>query len=164
MRTRLFGAAGTAIIATLVFVGSAAAVPGSKTVAQTYPVATALCAKASAGTLGKKLEPHQALVLMACTTLEDPFPTLVMTVTAAETQYTNTIGDQQALVTAACVTNPTVAEHRACRAARKQRKLVDASARFARSAAVQSYYTSVRSDRSTFWTTINSLRTPVSAS
>ena len=160
MRTRLFGAAGTAIIATLVFVGSAAAMPGAKTVTQTYPVATALCAKASAGTLGKKLEPKQGDVLMACAALEDPFPTLVTTVTTAETQYSNTIAAQLGLVMAACVTNPTVAERKACRAARSQRKLIDGSARLARSAAVQSYYTSVKSDRSTFWTTINSLRMP----
>lgn len=158
MRTRLLGAAGTAIIATLVFVASAAAMPGANTVAQTYPVATALCAKAATGSLGKKLEPNQAQVLAACATLEDAFPPLVLAVTAAETQYTKTITAQHGLVSAACVTNPTAAERMACRAARSQRKLVDASARFTRRAAVQLYYSSVRGDRSTFWTTIDSLR------
>jgi hypothetical protein len=158
MRTRLLGAAGTAIIATLVFVGSAAAVPGANTVAQTYPDATALCAKAATGSLGKKLEPNQAQVLSACATLEDAFPPLVMAVTAAETQYSSTIAGQRGLVTAACVTNPTVAERMACRAARSQRRLVDASARLTRRAAVQLYFSSVRADRTTFWTTIHSLR------
>jgi hypothetical protein len=162
MRTRLLGAASSAIIATLVFAGSAAATPGSRTVAQTYPVATALCAKASTGALGKKLEPHQAQVLAACATLEDAFPPLVSAVTAAETQYANTLAAQRADVTAACVTNPTLAERTACQAARKQRRLVDASARLTRRAAVQSYHTSVRADRSTFWTTISSLRNSLS--
>jgi hypothetical protein len=46
----------------------------------------------------------------------------------------------------------------ACRAARSQRRLVDASARLTRRAAVQLYFSSVRADRTTFWTTIHSLR------
>jgi hypothetical protein len=69
---------------------------------QTYPFASALCVKAEAGSLGKRLEPSRDQVRSACRTLEQPFAGLEATVTSAEAQYSQTVANEAALVVAAC--------------------------------------------------------------
>jgi hypothetical protein len=158
MRTRLLGAAGAAIVVTLVLAASAMAQPGARTFAQTYPDASALCLKAQAGTLGKQLEPSRNQLLTACATLQQPYASLTSTVTAAEGQYTQTASGQAALVAAACPQPLTKAEHPNCHTARLTARATDSEARLTRHDAVVSFHASVEANRVAFWATVKSLR------
>jgi hypothetical protein len=158
MRTRMLAGLGAAIVITLISAASAMALPGARTFAQTYPFASALCVKAQAGSLGKKLEASRDQVLSACATLEQPFAGLEATVTGAETQYSQTVANEKALVLAACPQPVTQAERPACRTARLTRRSADSSALLARHDAVVTFVGSIETNRVTFWKTIHSLR------
>jgi hypothetical protein len=158
MRMRLLASAGTAIAIALVSAASAMALPGTRTFAQTYPFASALCAKAESASLGKRLEPSRDQVLAACTALEQPFAGLEATVTSAETQYAQTVANERALVVAACPQPVTRAEHPACRTVRLTRRSADSTALLARHDAVVAFISALEANRVTFWTTIHSLR------
>jgi hypothetical protein len=159
MRTKALTTTGAALIATLAFVVSAtAAVPGTLALDQTYPVASALCAKASAGTLPPRLAHSDAAVLTACATLSNGFTPLVNTVTSAESQFTQTIANSANAVAAACPTPLMQADRPACHAARVQARLTNAQARLARRTAAETYRNSVETNRLAFWSTITSLR------
>jgi hypothetical protein len=159
MRIKLPGAVCVTLIATLAFAASAMALAGTKTFAQTYPHASTLCAKASAGTLNKKLEASKTEVLHACTTLQDPFVGLQTTVTAAESQYAATRAAEKALAKSVCDVRPKTAESRAaCDRARAQKLTVDANALLTRHDAVHLYFSTLETNRIAFWSTIHSLR------
>jgi hypothetical protein len=159
MRIKLPGAAAIALIATLAFTASAMALPGSKTFEQTYPFASALCAKASAGTLNKKLEASKTEVLEACTTLQSPFAGLQATVTADESQYSATVAAEKTLVMNACDIHPkTVDQHLVCDRTRARKLIVDGNALLTRHDAVRLYISTLETNRITFWSTIHGLR------
>jgi len=164
MRTKMLGGGCVALMATLTFAVSATAgVPGTLTLAQTYPVATSLCAKATAGTLPPRLQQNRSGVEGACTTLANGFSPLVIAVTGAESQYAQTLANESATVVAACPTPLTAAERPACHAARVQARLTNAQARLTRRGAVETYRNSVEANRLAFWSTIASLRNSSSA-
>jgi hypothetical protein len=164
MRTKMLGGGCVALMATLTFAVSATAgVPGTLTLAQTYPVATSLCAKATAGTLPPRLQRNRSAVETACTTLADGFTPLVTAVTGAESQYTQTLANASAAVAAACPTPLTAADRPACHGARVQARLTDAQARLTRRDAVETYRNSIEANRLAFWSTIASLRNSSSA-
>jgi hypothetical protein len=158
MRTRVLAGLGAAIVITLMSAASAMALPGTRTFATTYPFASALCVKAEAGSLAKRLETSRDQVLSACRTLEQPFTGLEATVTSAEAQYSQTVANEAALVLAACPQPVTQAERPACRTARSNRRTADMSALLARHNAVVTFVSSIEANRVTFWTTIHSLR------
>src|SRR5579883_1891271 len=91
------GIAGACALA-LAASGTAFARAGDRTFVETYPVASALCAKARADTLPPKLATHRAAVLAACDTLQNAFGPLVTTVDNAEATYLQTIATQRSLV------------------------------------------------------------------
>lgn len=158
MYRKTFSAAVATLAATVGFAATAgAALPGSLTFDQTYPVASQLCAKASAGTLPKRLVANQAKVIAACTTLQDAFGPLQATVIQAEQTYQSALAVEKAKVQAVCP--PSTATGRpACRDARIQARLAHDTARLAQREAIQTYRDAVRSNRLTFWNTIASLR------
>jgi len=123
---------------------------------QTYPVATALCVRAHAGTLPAKLQPSVSAVISACDTLENAFPPLVATVDAAESEYLSTVSSQKALVTAPC-TRP-VSNHGACATVRADVHAAIVTAHGNEAAAVLTFHTAVEANRKAFWSTIESLR------
>jgi hypothetical protein len=85
MQLKRLAIAGAALALTLTVTTSAFARAGDRPFAETYPVASALCVKAHAGTLGSKLVSRQAAaVITACDTLENAYGPLVSTVDAAE--------------------------------------------------------------------------------
>jgi hypothetical protein len=141
---------------------SALARVGDRSVDQTYPVATALCARAHASTLPTKLAPQSAAVISACNTLVNAFAPLQSTVDAAEAAYLTTVSQQKALVAAAC-TRP-VSDHAACNAARDTKTTTIATAATTRMNAATSYRTAIEANRTTFWATIQSLRRGSSSS
>jgi hypothetical protein len=156
MRRGLVGSIAIAGALALVVPGSALARAGDRTLTQTYPVATALCARARSGVLPARLGPERTQVLAACDTLENAFGPLVSAVDSAEAAYLTTVANQRSLVATAC-TRP-VADAAACRAARATRTSTDATALATRATAVAQFRTSVEANRNTFWTTIQTLR------
>ena len=156
MRRQVLGIVGAAIAVSLTVPGSALARAGDRTFADTYPVASALCARAAAhpATLGPKLEPNAALVVIACQTLDNAFLTRVSTVDVAEATLLNTIAAQKLLVATACPRPVPASEKAACTAARA----TDATARSTEQAAVTAFHTAIEANRTTFWSTVGSLR------
>src|SRR5579863_4795716 len=126
MRLKMLGIAGAALLVSLVLSSSALARAGDRTVDQTYPVATALCVRAHAGTLPPKLALKSTAVIGACSTLINDFATLQSTVDAAEATFLTTVSNQEALVAAAC--KPPVSDHAACLAARDTKRTTIAAA------------------------------------
>lgn len=156
MRRHMNGCVVAAIAVMLTVTASASARAGDRTLVDTYPVATALCAKAHTSALPPKLESKVASMIVACDTLENAFAPLVVTVDAAEAQFLSTVAGQRALVAAAC-TKP-VKDHAACEAARTTAQTTDPTALATRQAAVLAFHTAIEANRNTFWTTIAALR------
>jgi hypothetical protein len=156
MHLKTLGIAGAALALTLTVTTSAFARAGDRTFAETYPVASALCVKAHAGTLGSKLEPQASAVKTACDVLRSPFGTLVSAVDAAEATYLNVVSTQKGLVSAACPTP--VTNQSACSAARATAKSTIAGARMTEQTAATTYRTAIEANRTTFWNTISALR------
>jgi hypothetical protein len=156
MRKHLVGSIAIAGALALVIPGSAFARAGDRTLTETYPVATALCARAHSGALPRRLATERAQVLAACDTLENAFGPLVSAVDSAEAAYLTTVANERSLVATACA-RP-VANAAACRAARATRTSTDAAALTTRATAVTQFRSSVDANRNTFWTTIQTLR------
>jgi hypothetical protein len=151
MNIKKIAGATAAFVASIGIAASAAsAAPGSATFDQTYPVASQLCVKASAGTLGKRLEAKQSQVIAACNTLQTPFAL------AAQT-FQNAKAADKAKVDAVCPA-ANAAGRPACRAARNSAKLANAAARLTQREAFQTYRNAIQTNRQTFWSTISSLR------
>ncbi len=156
MRRKMPGIAGAVVVASLAVSSSALARAGDRTAAQTYPVATALCARAHAATLPTKLAPHSAAMISACDTLVNAFTPLQSTVDAAEAAFLTTVSDQKALVAAAC--KRPVSDHAACLTARDTKRTAIAAAANTRLSAVTAYHQAIEANRTTFWSTIQALR------
>lgn len=162
MRRKMLAVLGAVAVASLAVSSSALARAGDRSVDQTYPVATTLCARAHAGTLPPKLAPQAAAVISACDTLVNAFAPLQSAVDAAEAAFLTTVSQQKALVAAACP-RP-VSDHAACHAARETKRTTIAAARSTRLTAATSYRAAIEANRTTFWTTIQSLRSGPSSS
>jgi hypothetical protein len=156
MRRGLVGSIAAVGALALLAPAGASARAGDRTLAETYPVATALCAKARSGALPPRLAGDRAQVLTACDTLENAFGPLVSAVDNAEAAFLTTLANQRTLVATACA-RP-VADAAACRAARTTRRSADAAALAARAIAVTQFHASVKANRDTFWATIRALR------
>jgi hypothetical protein len=163
MRSRQLPLIAVAVAAASLAASSTAfARAGDRTVDQTYPVATALCAKAHSAMLPPRLAPQASAVIAACDTLENAFPPLVATVDAAEAQYLSAVSAQKGQITATC-TRP-VSDHAACRSARLSARAAIITAHGTELEAVVAFHTAVEANRATFWTTVQALRgvTPAS--
>jgi hypothetical protein len=158
MRRQLPVIAVAVVAVSLATSASALARAGDRSVDETYPVATALCTKVHAGTLPPRLASQASAVMGACDTLENAFGPLVVTVESAQSQFLGVVSTQKGLVTAACV-RP-VSDHGACISARTSARAAIVAARGVDRAAVATFHSSVEANRSAFWTTIQSLRSP----
>lgn len=156
MRRMLIGTTAAACALALVTAGGAFARAGDRTAALTYPVASALCVSAHNDVLPRRLTTATTQVLAACNTLLTAYGPLVATVDGAEATLLSTLGTQKGLVSAACP--KPVVNASACQAARSTAISVDGSARLTEVAAVAAFHTAVEANRTTFWTTIQSLR------
>ena len=156
MRRMLIGSAAAACVLALVTASGAFARAGDRTAARTYPVASALCVSAHNDVLPRRLTAAKTQVLAACDTLLNAFGPLVATVDAAEATLLNTLSTQKGLVAAACP--KPVVNAAACQAARSTAISVDGSARLTELGAVTAFHTAIEANRTTFWTTIQSLR------
>ncbi|HEY7967764.1 MAG TPA: hypothetical protein VID68_12100 [Solirubrobacteraceae bacterium] len=129
---------------------------GDRTVTDTYPVATALCVKAHAKTLPPRLARQATAVIAACEKLYNGFPPLVTAVDGAESAYLQTVAGQKTLVATACA--KPVTNHPACRTARDTARGTIRAARLTEVAAIGTFHAGVETNRTTFWTTIQTLR------
>jgi hypothetical protein len=150
------GLAAVAITLTVTVTASAFARAGGRSADQTYPVASALCAKAKAATLPAKLASHVAAVSTACDTLENAFGSLVSMVDAAEATLLSTVSVQKVLVASVCPKS--VGTRTACATARATATSTDMAARTTEQAAVAAYHTGIDANRMTFWSTGSALR------
>jgi hypothetical protein len=154
MRTRLITRTVVAMmLATLALAGVASAKAGDRTFAQTYPVASGLCAKAVAGTLPKRLAPQAAQVTAACNTLQSAFGPLQTAVLSAQAQFTAGLAAVKASIQSACAT-----KGQACHTARIQGRAQRRNLRALHRLAVKTYYVNIEANRRTFWATIHALR------
>ena len=154
MRTHLITRiAIAAVLATLGITGVASAKAGHRTFQQTYPYASALCDKATAGTLPKRLAPQSAQVKVACKMLLSAFGPLQTTVQAAEAKYASDLATVKASIKLACAK-----KGKACRTARIEGRAQKRNLRALRHLAVKTYYVNIEANRRTFWATIRSLR------
>jgi hypothetical protein len=156
MRRQLLVVAGAVVAMALGVAPAALARAGDRTVSETYPVASALCTKVQSNTLPPRLAPQGAAVTAACDTLSNAFPGLVTAVDTAESTYLQAVSAQKASVAAACA--KPVTNHPACRAARIRARGTIRAARLTKDAAVGLFHAGVESNRTTFWTTIQTLR------
>lgn len=150
------GSIGLALLG--LFAASASAEAGARSFDQVYPVASALCAKATAGTLPKRLATSTPQVLAACTILQNGFIQLTATVTAAETTYANERAGERARIEAVCPPTRTRASREVCRTTRITARIANAESLLTRHDAVVAYVTSLEANRVAFWSTIHGLR------
>jgi hypothetical protein len=162
MRRKMLAVLGAVVVVSLAASSSALARAGDRAVIETYPVATVLCARTHAATLPPKLAPQATAVMTACDTLVSAFAPLQSTVDAAEAAFLTTVSEQKALVAAACPA--TVTDHAACHAARATAKATIATAATTRLNAANAYRAAIEANRTTFWSTIGSLRSGLSSS
>jgi hypothetical protein len=156
MVKRVFGPAAVVVVtAALLFPSLASAKAGDKSFTQTYPYASALCAKVAAGHTPPKLKGSEAKVGQACATLQNAFGPLQAAVQGANAQLQSGVASERAKIKQACLQGAVRAN---CRAARRNGRLVIASLRRQHRAAVRLYYTSIEANRRTFWATIRALR------
>jgi hypothetical protein len=148
-------AAVSAAIATGAVTSSASAAAGEKTLAQTFPVASRICAATAAGTERTALKPFAASILADCAALQSAFTGASTTVVAARTAINAQIATEKAAITAAC---PRPHSHRpACVLARRTHGATLSALHKQRRAAVQLYYTQIDVARHAFWTAFHSL-------
>ena len=155
MTARMLSLSAGALTALALVPASAGAVAGNRSFTQTYPYASALCAKAQAGTLPKKLAPQRAQVTTACTTLQSSFTQDQSTVQAAQTSFQSGVAAARAARKAACAPPR---QQPKCRDARITAQSQLRTLRVNHRAAVRTYSISVEAARRTFWSTIRSLR------
>lgn len=154
-RRILSSATAVCIVASLGMCAMASAKAGDRTFQQTYPAASALCARATAGQLPKRLEASQAQVIAACTSLQNAFGPLQATVQTATATFATGVASEHAMVKTACAPPR---NRVACRAARTQAHIALIGLRATHRIAVRTYYISIEANRRVFWATIKSLR------
>lgn len=159
MKTILALAAVSATAAALVLPGVASAKPGTRSFDETFPVASALCAKGAANTLPKRLQGDQSQIAGYCATLQSAYNAAVTTGQTAETTFTTGVQTARSAVQAACPTpRTTQAERQACRQARRQGQLTITSLRGTWRLAVRQFHVSIEQARLNFWSAIHALR------
>jgi hypothetical protein len=151
-RLRISLAAGTCAL--LIAPAAASARPGARVYAQTYPVASGLCAKIASGAGPTKLRPDASRVAALCGTLKTSFVTTQNTFFSTVTPLRE---QAIALVTAtreACATRPSAT----CKTTRRANKATLTSLRAKVRAAGTTYRTAIEAARTTFWSAIHTLR------
>jgi hypothetical protein len=129
---------------------------GERSFQQTYPVASPLCARVSAGTEGKRLKRSVAAVSADCGALESSFTTVQSEVVIERAALRAQIAADNATITAACpvvVPPPGVA----CDQARKVDGTAVAGLRSQIHRDARRYYRRVEAARARFWAAIHAL-------
>ena len=134
---------------------AASATAGDKTLAQTYPVASGLCAKVTAGTENKHLKLYAPQVLADCTALQSEFTATQSAVLLARTTIAVQIASERTTTAVACPTPKDVKA--ACLHVRRADRTAILALQRQRVHAVRLYYTTIETARDHFWKAIRAL-------
>jgi hypothetical protein len=152
----LRGASVGSALLVLILPAVANAAPGSRTFAQTFPVASHLCNRA---TLPKSLQGQQAKVAADCAALQSAYNSAVTAGQTAEANFAAAVQAARGAAQAACNPKPlTPAGHAACKQARNQARHEVALQRAGLKLALKQFHLSLQQARLTFWTAIHDLR------
>jgi hypothetical protein len=153
---RTFGsAAAAAAIAALALPGAAGASAGKRSFAQTYPVASRLCAAVSSGKGPRRLHRSTARVLADCSMLQGNFTAATAAVLATDAALTAQAAPARAALAVMCTGNDKA--KLACLKAHDADRAVLAQLRRQRVHAAQIYYESLETSRKAFWSAIRAL-------
>lgn len=156
LSSRMAGAlAAVAATAALAFPAAAGAKAGDRTFQQTYPMASMLCAKVTAGKEGKHLKRFATQVLADCAALQSGFTAAQGTVLAARAAITPQIVANRTAITAACPT-PTK-QPAGCNHARTVNGRAIDTLRHQLAKASRRYYRTIELNRRHFWKAIRAL-------
>jgi hypothetical protein len=143
------------LLAALALAPSAAAKAGERTFQETFPKASALCAEVAAGGGPARLRSHAGQVGADCKTLEEGFESAHDQVAAAQSSFATSLEADRSAIASACT--PPVADRHLCRRTRVAERRAIRSLRREHRAAVLLYFTTIESDRRTFWAAIHAL-------
>ncbi len=129
---------------------------GERTFQQTYPVASVLCARVSAGTEGKHLKRFAARVLADCATLESNFLGAQSTVLSARAAILAQMAADRAAIAAACPVAVKAPRPLCPRTLRIDNAALE-TLRHQKRAAARRYYRNVEAGRDRFWNEIRAL-------
>jgi hypothetical protein len=154
--TRCAGAAAVAAIAgVLALPSGAGALAGKRSFAQTFPVASALCAEVGRGSGPRRLRRSAARVLSDCATLQSSFNTARATVLAAQASIAAASAPLRAELAKPCA--PSARHHEACEKAHRKYRRALAGLGRQRVRAAHVYYAAVEAARLTFWSAVRAL-------
>jgi hypothetical protein len=140
---------------TLAICGAAAASAGQKSFAETYPVASRLCAKVEAGTEGKRLRASATQLKSDCSTLRTSFETARTAVLAAHHAVSATRTADRASADAACA--GALLHKPSCAKARAKELNQLAHLNGQRIKANHAYYRAAEAARVAFWSAVRAL-------
>jgi hypothetical protein len=154
---RIFHGALLGSCLSLLFAAGAVAHPAARTLSQTFPVATRLCARAQAEQLPRRLQADAADVTTDCTTLGSAFTTNQTNLTTAvQTAQTDVSTARAQLVPALKLARQDHNRQAALTALGTFRGVVRIAVT-QRHAAVHLYITATKAARAAFWGTIRGL-------
>jgi hypothetical protein len=135
---------------------------GDRTFQQTYPVASGLCSRVSAGTESGKLKHYAATVSTYCATLESSFAAAQTEVVTVRKALRAKVAVDEAAITTACpavspTPTPPPTPTPACVQARLVNNASIAALRSQIRTDARSYYRKAESARHHFWTAIHAL-------
>ena len=137
---------------------AASAHPGNRTLQQTYPAASRLCARVDAGTLPKRLAASADQLTSACTALQAAFTAAQSDFTTATTPLTQQGSDAVAQAKTACQTALAAHDRATCRQAIQTARTTLRGLRDQLRTALKAYRTAVEGARKAFWVSVHALR------
>ena len=152
---RLGGVAAVAVAATLGLSAAAGATAGQLSFQKTYPIASGLCAKITAGKGPTRLRKSSAQVLADCSALQSSFSSARATVLSAEVSIASARAAERIATKAACA--GALAHKPACTKARHGAAKVLVALERQRIRAARAYYAAAEAARHAFWTAIEAL-------
>ena len=156
--SRLVALLATGAAALAIFPAAASARPHHHGFAGTYPFASALCARAEANRLPKKLAASSDQVKALCATLHSSFLTAQGNFRTAVAGIPSQAKADIAAARSTCLTAKQTHDRAACRAAIKQARLQLRALRLQVRGANVAYHAAVEAARKSFWSSIHALR------
>lgn len=145
----------TAVLACLAGAPAAGAHAGERSLQQTFPLASRLCAQVARGEGPRRLRGSAPAVDSACAQLQSSFAAAQNAVLLPERPLIARLAAQEIRTRAVCSHRPFRAQ--LCARARARRRNIEARLERERRLRARSYYAAVEADRAAFWATIHAL-------
>jgi hypothetical protein len=150
----------TAVLAAttaLALPAAAGAKAGDRTFQKTYPLASSLCARVAANTVGKQTKRVAPAITADCAVLQSSFTTAQSSVLATRAALTPTLTADRAALNGACAPPPGQGQA-ACQQAHKTNDAPIAQLGRQLRKAARAYYRAIESARLHFWNSVHALR------